>query len=55
MTSPANRDKVIVGINFWDVSPSEKQKMERVIIKTATKEAIKDGQKMQNIYYFNNE
>jgi hypothetical protein len=51
MTSSA---KVLVGIDFWDVSPGEKQEIEQVITKTAIKAAMKDDQQMQNIYYFNN-
>lgn len=55
MTRPANRDKVLVAMDLFDVSSGEKQEMEQVITKTATKEATKDGQQMQNIYYSNNQ
>jgi len=55
MTRPANRDKVLVAMDLFDVSPGEKQEMEQLITKTATKEATKDGKQMQNIYYSNNQ
>lgn len=55
MTTPADRNKVLVGVDMFDVSPVEKQPMEQAITKMAINKAMKDGQPMQNTYYFNNQ